>query len=127
MSNAPHMRISLDKLVFFGYHGLYAEEKKLGNTYIVEVIIDFTAKQSSINHLEQTIDYVHVYGLIKKWMAIPTPLLENLAGNMVDDILNTEILAEKVIVKITKQHLPIAEFEGTASVLIEKSRGKFFS
>ncbi|MFM2440101.1 MAG: hypothetical protein RLZ16_1100, partial [Bacteroidota bacterium] len=25
MSSAPHMRISLDKLVFFGYHGLYAE------------------------------------------------------------------------------------------------------
>ena len=122
MSNAPHMRISLDKLVFFGYHGLYVEEKKLGNTYIVEVIIDFTAKQSSINHLEQTIDYVHVYGLIKKWMAIPTPLLENLAGNMVDDILKEQLLAEKVIVKITKQHLPIAEFEGTASVLIEKSR-----
>ena len=123
MFSAPHMRISLDKLVFFGYHGLYAEEKKLGNTYIVDVIIDSTAKQSSINHLEQTIDYVQVYTLIKKWMAIPTPLLETLAGNMVDDILNTEVLAEKVTVKITKQHLPIAEFEGTASVLIEKSRG----
>lgn len=123
MFSAPHMRISLDKLVFFGYHGLYAEEKKLGNTYIVDIIIDSTAKQSSINHLEQTIDYVHVYALIKKWMAIPTPLLETLAGNMVDDILNTEVLAEKVMVKITKQHLPIAEFEGTASVLIEKSRG----
>jgi dihydroneopterin aldolase len=122
MYSAPHMRISLDKLVFFGYHGLYAEEKKLGNTYIVDVIIDSTAKQSSINHLEQTIDYVHVYALIKKWMAIPTPLLETLAGNMVDDILNTEVLAEKVMVKITKQHLPIAEFEGTASVSIEKSR-----
>ncbi len=122
MFSAPHMRISLDKLVFFGYHGLYAEEKKLGNTYIVDVIIDSTAKQSSINHLEQTIDYVQVYTLIKKWMAIPTPLLETLAGNMVDDILNTEVLAEKVMVKITKQHLPIAEFEGTASVLIEKSR-----
>ena len=123
MFSAPHMRISLDKLVFFGYHGLYAEEKKLGNTYIVDVIIDSTAKQLSINHLEQTIDYVQVYTLIKKWMAIPTPLLETLAGNMVDDILNTEVLAEKVMVKITKQHLPIAEFEGTASVLIEKSRG----
>ncbi|NQW79098.1 MAG: dihydroneopterin aldolase [Chitinophagaceae bacterium] len=122
MFSAPHMRISLDKLVFFGYHGLYAEEKKLGNTYIVDIIIDSTAKQSSINHLEQTIDYVHVYALIKKWMAIPTPLLETLAGNMVDDILNTEVLAEKVMVKITKQHLPIAEFEGTASVSIEKSR-----
>jgi dihydroneopterin aldolase len=117
------MRISLDKLVFFGYHGLYAEEKKLGNTYIVDVLIDFTPKQSTINQLEQTIDYVHVYALIKKWMAIPTPLLETLVGNMADDILNTEVLAEKVMVKITKQHLPIAEFEGTASVSIEKSRG----
>jgi dihydroneopterin aldolase len=116
------MRISLDKLVFFGYHGLYAEEKKLGNTYIVDVIIDFTSKQSSIHHLEQTIDYVQVYALIKKWMAIPTPLLETLVGNMADDILNTEVLAEKVMVKIIKQHLPIAEFEGAASVSIEKFR-----
>ena len=123
MSSAPHMRISLDKLVFSGYHGLYAEEKKLGNTYIVDVLIDFTAKKSIIDNLEQTIDYVQVYALIKKWMAIPTPLLETLVGNMADDILNTEVLAEKVMVKITKQHLPIAEFEGTASVLIEKSRG----
>ena len=123
MSTAPHMRISLDKLVFFGYHGLYAEEKKLGNTYIVDVLIDFTAKKSIIDNLDQTIDYVEVYALIKKWMAIPTPLLETLVGNMADDILKEQLLAEKVMVKITKQHLPIAEFEGTASVSIEKSRG----
>ena len=122
MSTAPYMRISLDKLVFFGYHGLYAEEKKLGNTYIVDVLIDFTAKKSIIDNLEQTIDYVQVYALIKKWMEIPTPLLETLVGNMADDILKEQLLAEKVMVKITKQHLPIAEFEGTASVSIEKSR-----
>ena len=122
MSSAPHMRISLDKLVFSGYHGLYAEEKKLGNTYIVDVLIDFTPKKNNIDHLEQTIDYVQVYALIKKWMAIPTPLLETLVGNMADDILKEQLLAEKVMVKITKQHLPIAEFEGTASVSIEKSR-----
>jgi dihydroneopterin aldolase len=123
MSSAPYMRISLDKLVFFGYHGLYAEEKKLGNTYIVDVLIDFTAKKSIIDNLEQTIDYVQVYALIKKWMSIPTPLLETLVGNMADNILKEQLLAEKVMVKITKQHLPIAEFEGTASVSIEKSRG----
>jgi len=122
MSSAPHMRISLDKLVFSGYHGLYAEEKKLGNTYIVDVLIDFTSKKSIIDNLEQTIDYVQVYALIKKWMEIPTPLLETLVCNMADDILKEQLLAEKVLVKITKQHLPIAEFEGTASVTIEKSR-----
>ena len=122
MSSALQMRISLDKLVFFGYHGLYAEEKKLGNTYIVDVVIDFTPKKSIIDNLDQTIDYVHVYALIKKWMEIPMPLLETLVGLMADDILKEQLLAEKVMVKITKQHLPIAEFEGTASVSIEKSR-----
>ncbi|MCX6202947.1 MAG: dihydroneopterin aldolase [Bacteroidetes bacterium] len=123
MSTNHLMRISLDKLVFFGYHGLYAEEKKLGNTYIVDITIDFIPKQSVINHLDQTIDYVQVYALVKKWMEIPTPLLETLVGNMAEDILSEQPLAEKVMVKITKGHLPISQFEGTASVSIEKSRG----
>jgi dihydroneopterin aldolase len=123
MSTNHLMRISLDKLVFFGYHGLYAEEKKLGNTYIVDITIDFIPKQSVINQLDQTIDYVQVYALVKKWMEIPTPLLETLVGNMAEDILSEQPLAEKVMVKITKGHLPISQFEGTASVSIEKSRG----
>ncbi len=123
MSTNHLMRISLDKLVFFGYHGLYAEEKKLGNTYIVDITIDFIPKQSVINHLDQTIDYVQVYALVKKWMEIPTPLLETLVGNMAEDILSEQPLAEKVMVKITKGHLPISQFEGTSSVSIEKSRG----
>ena len=123
MSTNHLMRMSLDKLVFFGYHGLYAEEKKLGNTYIVDITIDFIPKQSVINHLDQTIDYVQVYALVKKWMEIPTPLLETLVGNMAEDILSEQPLAEKVMVKITKGHLPISQFEGTASVSIEKSRG----
>ena len=123
MSTNHLMRISLDKLVFFGYHGLYAEEKKLGNTYIVDITIDFIPKQSVINQLDQTIDYVQVYALVKKWMEIPTPLLETLVGNMAEDILSEQPIAEKVMVKITKGHLPISQFEGTASVSIEKSRG----
>ena len=123
MSTNHLRRMSLDKLVFFGYHGLYAEEKKLGNTYIVDITIDFIPKQSVINHLDQTIDYVQVYALVKKWMEIPTPLLETLVGNMAEDILSEQPLVEKVMVKITKGHLPISQFEGTSSVSIEKSRG----
>ena len=123
MSNSNKMRIELNELVFLGYHGLYAEEKKLGNTYIVDITIDFIPKQSVINQLDQTIDYVQVYALVKKWMEIPTPLLETLVGNMAEDILSEQPLAEKVMVKITKGHLPISQFEGTASVSIEKSRG----
>ena len=122
MSTNQAMRISLNKLLFVGYHGLYPEEKKLGNNYAVEIDIDFTPKQGVIDQLDQTIDYVHVYAIVKKWMEIPTPLLETLVGKIADDILSSQALANKVFVKITKLHLPIPSFEGNVSVKIEKSR-----
>ena len=122
MSTNQTMRISLNKLLFVGYHGLYPEEKKLGNNYSVEIDIDFNPKQSIIDQLDQTIDYVHVYAIVKKWMEIPTPLLETLVGKIADDILSSQALANKVFVKITKLHLPIPSFEGNVSVKIEKSR-----
>jgi len=122
MSTNQIMRISLNKLLFVGYHGLYPEEKKLGNNYSVEIDIDFTPKQGVIDQLDQTIDYVHVYAIVKKWMEIPTPLLETLVGKIADDILSSQTLANKVFVKITKLHLPIPSFEGNVSVKIEKSR-----
>jgi len=122
MSTNQTIRISLNKLLFVGYHGLYPEEKKLGNNYAVEIDIDFTPKQGVIDQLDQTIDYVHVYAIVKKWMEIPTPLLETLVGKMADDILSSQALANKVFVKITKLHLPIPSFEGNVSVKIEKSR-----
>lgn len=122
MSTNQTMRISLNKLLFVGYHGLYPEEKKLGNNYSVEIDIDFNPKQSIIDQLDQTIDYVHVYAIVKKWMEIPTPLLETLVGKIADDILSSQPLANTVFVKITKLHLPISSFEGNVSVKIEKSR-----
>lgn len=122
MSTNQTIRISLNKLLFVGYHGLYPEEKKLGNNYAVEVDMVFNPKQGLIDQLDQTIDYVNVYAIVKKWMEIPTPLLETLVGKIADDILFSQPLANTVFVKITKLHLPITSFEGNVSVKIEKSR-----
>jgi len=117
-----NMRIYLNEVVFFGYHGLYADEKKLGNTYKVDVHIDFTPKVSIIDQLDQTINYVHVYALVKKRMEIPTPLLETLVATIADDILVAQPIADKVFVKITKVIMPIPQFDGNVSVSIEMSR-----
>jgi dihydroneopterin aldolase len=122
MSTPQIMRISLNKLLFVGYHGLYPEEKKLGNNYSVDIDIDFNPKEGLIDQLDQTIDYVQVYTIVKKWMEIPTPLLETLVGKIADELLLSQPLANKVLVKITKLHLPIPLFEGNVSVKIEKSR-----
>ena len=116
------MRISLSQLEFQGFHGLYEAEKKLGNQFTVDLWIDFTPKVDRVDQLDQTIDYVNVYELVKSIMAIPTPLLETLVGKMADEILSQHPLAEKVFVSITKQKLPIIGFVGNTSVSIEKER-----
>ncbi len=116
------MRISLTNLEFFGYHGLYEEEKKVGNNFFVDVHIYFNTNENIIECLDQTIDYVEIYNLIRGIMLIPTPLLETLVGTIADKILKQYPIVENLQVAITKQKLAIAHFEGTTTVSIEKSR-----
>jgi dihydroneopterin aldolase len=116
------MRISLSNLEFFGFHGLYEGEKKIGNQFIVDIQIDFTPKVAIVNELDQTIDYVLVYNKVKEIMAIPTPLLETLVCKIADQILLDHAIADKVFVQITKQKLAIPGFVGDTSVSIERIR-----
>jgi len=116
------MHIYLNDLIFNGFHGVYPAEKKIGNTFKIDVRIDFTPTTKTIDQLDQTIDYVKVFQLIQQIMAIPTPLLETLVVNIADQILANHPIAENVFVKITKQQLVIPYFEGTTAVSIERAR-----
>lgn len=116
------MHIYLNDLVFNGFHGVYAAEKKIGNTFKVDVRIQFTPTTKLIDQLDQTIDYVQVYQLIQKIMELPTPLLETLVAKIADQILAEHVIAESVYVKITKQQLAIPYFEGTTAVSLERNR-----
>ena len=116
------MHIYLNDLIFNGFHGVYPAEKKIGNTFKVDVRIHFTPASKTIEKLEQTIDYVEVYHLVQKIMSVPTPLLETIVANIADQILEAHPIAEAVYVKITKQQLAVPYFEGTTAVDIERFR-----
>ena len=119
------MHIYLNDLIFNGFHGVYSAEKKIGNTFKVDVCIQMTDATKTIHKLEDTIDYVQVYALIQKIMAVPTPLLETIVTNIADQILAAHPMAESVYVKITKQQLSVPYFEGTTAVDIERTRSNY--
>jgi len=119
------MHIYLNDLLFNGFHGVYPAEKKIGNTFKVDVRIQMTPASKIIHKLEDTIDYVQVYALIQKIMAVPTPLLETIVANIADQILAANPIAELVYVKITKQQLSVPYFEGTIAVDIERKRSNY--
>jgi dihydroneopterin aldolase len=119
------MHIYLNDLIFNGFHGVYPAEKKIGNTFKVDLRIQLTPTTKTIDQLDQTIDYVQVYALIQKIMAVPTPLLETIVTNIADQILAAHPMAESVYVKITKQQLSVPYFEGTTAVDIERTRSNY--
>lgn len=116
------MRINFNGLIFKGYHGLYDAEKKLGNTFKVDVCIHFIPNVTIVDQIDQTIDYVKLYQLVKTLMEIPTLLLESLVCKIADQILIEHVIAQFVVVTITKETLPIPFFEGNTSVSIERKR-----
>ncbi len=116
------MTIQLNDVQFYGYHGLYAEEKKLGNTFIVNLAIDFIPHVSKINAISDTIDYVQVYALLKERMQTPTPLLETIVEDIANIIFERFTIAQKVSIQITKAKVFIPTLNGNMSVSLSKSR-----
>jgi dihydroneopterin aldolase len=116
------MTIHLNDVQFYGYHGLYEEEKKLGNTFIVNLSIDFIPGVNKISFIQETIDYVQVYDLLKERMAIPTPLLETIVEDIASRILIEFPIAHKVTIQITKTQVFINSLNGNMAVTLSKTR-----
>jgi 7,8-dihydroneopterin aldolase/epimerase/oxygenase len=111
--------IQLHHLNFFSFHGVHEEERILGGAYEVNIDINFSAK-AAITALEQTIDYVGIYEVIKQQMNQPTALLETVAQNMAGAIYTFNTQADTVTISIKKLHPPIENFQGSVGVRYTK-------
>ena len=112
--------IYLNNLHFHAHHGLFEEEKIIGNEFIVSVEIVLLNEQI-ISDLKQSIDYSDVYEIIKGLMNIPTPLLETIAANISDAIYGYNKNIKEISVKIEKKHPPIQHFMGNVAVSYKKA------
>ena len=116
------LSVHLHQLQIHAYHGLYAEEKVLGNDFLIDLTVQYQPASLPIKQIEETINYVTLYELIKKHMDIATPLLETVVSNIAMDILAQFSLSEEVHISIRKMHPPIAQFTGAAGVSISLNR-----
>jgi 7,8-dihydroneopterin aldolase/epimerase/oxygenase len=81
-------------------HGIYAEEKTLGQSFEVNISIDFEAE--NIEHLQQTIDYVQVYNIMLEEMEQPTPLLEQVVERIANRLKIEVVLMHHLRICIKK-------------------------
>ena len=112
--------VHLHQLKFIAYHGLHDEEKILGNEF--ELNVDIHSRQYLIEaDVSQYINYADAYAIIKKIMAVPTPLLEMVAIHIIDELKGISPMIDEIKVSIFKKYPPLTAIEGELGVTISKS------
>ena len=118
------MKIKLNNMIFYGFHGVYPEERKLGQRFNVNLCI-YTNDSNDINikELADTVDYTKIYDEVKQIMEVQQfHLLEDCANTIITNILKDFSLVSGVKVIIEKPGVPINA--SLSSVAIEMERFK---
>ena len=103
-------KISIDKLVVFGNHGVFEAENTLGQKFLVSVVVyTDTRKAGLTDDLACSVNYGDVSRDILKFFQNNTfKLIETVAEKLAQELLLRYDLAEKVDVKIEKPWAPVA-------------------
>ncbi|GGB12977.1 dihydroneopterin aldolase [Macrococcus hajekii] len=115
--------IFLNGMKFYSYHGVFQEENKLGQIFIVDAVLSLDLKEAgSTDDLEATINYGEVYDLIDQGMKEPSKLLEHVAERISTVLFSKYHRLEEVKIKITKQNPPIAGHYDGVGIEIHRVR-----
>lgn len=117
-------RIILKDLGFYGYHGVFAEEAKLGQRFFIDLELgtDLAAAASS-DRLSAGISYSDIYDVVKSTFETRRmKLLEAVAQNIVDGIFNEFEAVSWVIIRLRKPEAPIAMVRGEAAIELHRQR-----
>lgn len=115
--------VTLQNVSFFAYHGLYPEEAVNGNTFEIDLKLSCDYRRP-IHSIEETVDYVEVYDLLKREMATPRHLLEILAEDICEKIHAAFPSVKIININIRKINPPIPGFGGKVGVGLEKKYGR---
>jgi len=99
-------RVVLEGMEFHAFHGVLAEEGRLGARFTVDVEMTFTPGHE--DKLAQTVDYSRVYTLVRRLVTgSKHRLIETLAQALARSILEEEPLVDSITVRVHKPHAPL--------------------
>ncbi|GAP72400.1 dihydroneopterin aldolase [Candidatus Symbiothrix dinenymphae] len=114
--------LELKEMQFCACHGVTAQERKVGNTYMVDLNIyfDFT-RATQTDELSDTISYATIYELIAREMAIPSHLIEHVAGRILRQIHLAFPQIDRLEIRLAKQN-PLGGDLKEAAVFLRSNR-----
>jgi dihydroneopterin aldolase len=118
-------KIFVNGMKFYGYHGVFPEEQKLGQRFNVDVALTLDlSKAGQTDDLHETVNYKEVYDAVKEIIeGNSVKLLESLAESVAASLLGKFTSIDETTVKVIKPDPPIPGHYDSVAVEITRGRG----
>lgn len=115
--NLMSSKIYLRNVRFHAFHGVLPQEGIVGNDYLVNLVLDYDFSSAmKTDNLEGTLNYAEVYQKVREEMAVPSKLLEHVAGRIAHRLFSDFPEIQKLQLSITKVNPPMGADSDGAGV-----------
>jgi len=116
-------KIYLDEMRFYAYHGVMEQERLVGGEYSVSLTVEADLSEAvRTDDVADTINYAALYEVVKSEMAVPSKLLEHVAGRIGRRAMETFERITTLTIKVTKLNPPMGADSKGASVELKMTR-----
>lgn len=116
-------KIYLDDMRFYAYHGVMEQERLVGGEYSVSLTVEADLSEAvRTDDVADTINYAALYEVVKSEMAVPSKLLEHVAGRIGQRVMEAFERITTLTIKVTKLNPPMGADSKGASVELKMTR-----
>jgi 7,8-dihydroneopterin aldolase/epimerase/oxygenase len=117
-------KIHVNRMEFYGYHGVFSEETRLGQRFAVDLSVSIDLKKAGeTDELEYSVNYADLYQVCKDIVeGQPYKLVEAVAERIAANILTGFPLISEVTVTVIKPDPPIPGHYRSVAVEITRRR-----
>ena len=121
-------KIYLRNVRFHAFHGVLQQEGIVGNDYLVNLVLDYDFSSAlKTDDLQGTLNYAEVYQKVREEMAVPSKLLEHVAGRIAHRLFSYFPEIQKLQLSITKVNPPMGADSDGAGVEVVLTNDKTYS
>lgn len=121
-------KIYLRNVRFHAFHGVLQQEGIVGNDYLVNLVLDYDFSSAlKTDDLQGTLNYAEVYQKVREEMAVPSKLLEHVAGRIAHRLFSDFPEIQKLQLSITKVNPPMGANSDGAGVEVVLTNDKTYS
>ncbi len=114
-------KIELKGMQFYAYHGVFPQERKVGNRFTVDLLLTAPLENAvNSDQLPDTINYAEIYAVVKKEMDIPSNLLEYVAGRILASLKENFPQLTACELRLAKQNPPFGGDIQSAAIILHE-------